>query len=263
MTALYEKLHHLVAQMRPITLEEMKSVRLMKRTDTKFVTNVEKLTQLLELTHESYSAQHNNGKCIAGYRTVYWDTPVTHEMFRQHHCKHFPRTKVRARTYLDSGHCFLEVKKKDNHGKTRKKRIEIPSIEAVINDKFGEEFLTERTGYTFRDIIPTIENSFHRITLVNDAKTERLTIDFGINFLNHETGETGTMDNLVIIELKRDGRVASPILEMLRKLRIKPSGFSKYCIGCALTNKNLKRNNFKERLNLVNKLENIQKSNII
>ena len=66
MTALYEKLHHLVAQMRPITLEEMKSVRLMKRTDTKFVTNVEKLLSLLELTHESYSAQHNNGKCIAG-----------------------------------------------------------------------------------------------------------------------------------------------------------------------------------------------------
>lgn len=254
MTALYEKLHHLVAQMRPITLEEMKSVRLMKRTDTKFVTNVEKLLALLELTHESYSAQHNNGKCIAGYRTVYWDTPVTHEMFRQHHCKHFPRTKVRARTYLDSGHSFLEVKKKDNHGKTRKKRIEIPSIEAVIADGYGEEFLTERTGYTFRDIIPTIENAFHRITLVNDAKTERLTIDFGINFLNHETGETGTMDNLVIIELKRDGRIHSPILALLRQLRIKPSGFSKYCIGSAITNGNLKINRFKKRMHRYDKI---------
>jgi hypothetical protein len=34
-------------------------------------------------------------------------------------------------------------------------------------------------------------------------------------------------------------------------------------MGCALTNKNLKRNNFKERLNLIKKLENIQKNNTI
>lgn len=254
MENLYDKLHSLVAQMKPITLEEMKSVRLMKRTDTKFVTNVATLERLLLLTVESYSAQHNNGKCIAGYRTVYWDTPVTHEMFRQHHCAHFPRTKVRARTYLDSGHCFLEVKKKDNHGKTRKKRIEIPSIEAVVNDHYGEDFLTERTGYTFNDIIPTIENAFQRITLVNDAKTERLTIDFGIRFLNHETGETGTVDDLVIIELKRDGRVHSPILALLRQLRIKPSGFSKYCIGSAITNNNLKINRFKKRMHRYEKI---------
>ena len=254
METLYDKLHALVARMKPITLEEMKSVRLMKRTDTKFVTNTQTLEQLLVLTAERYAAQHNNGKCIAGYRTVYWDTPVTHEMFRQHHCAHFPRTKVRARTYLDSGHSFLEVKKKDNHGKTRKKRIEIPSIEAVINDHYGEEFLTERTGYTFNNIIPTMENAFHRITLVNDAKTERLTIDFGIRFLNHETGETGEIDNIVIIELKRDGRVHSPILSLLRQLRIKPSGFSKYCIGSAITNSDLKINRFKKRLHRYEKI---------
>ena len=163
MTDTYNKLHELVARMHPITLEEMKSVRLMKRTDTKFVTNLAKLEELLELTVGTYSAQHNNGKCIAGYRTVYWDTPVTHEMFRQHHCGHFPRTKVRARTYLDSGHSFLEVKKKDNHGKTRKKRIEVPTIEAVINERYGEEFLTERTGYqchrprTNRILVPSTE----------------------------------------------------------------------------------------------------------
>ena len=251
---MYHKLHTLVAQMRPITLEEMKSVRLMKRTDTKFVTNNEMLMKLLELTRESYSAQHNNGKCIADYRTVYWDTPATHEMFRQHHCGHFPRTKVRARTYLDSGHSFLEVKKKDNHGKTRKKRIEIPSIEAVINDHYGEEFLTERTGYTFKDIIPTVENNFHRITLVNDAKTERLTIDFGIHIRNHETGNEADFDNLVIIELKRDGRIPSPILPLLRQLRVKPSGFSKYCIGTVVTNPDIPQNRFKKRMVKVMKL---------
>jgi hypothetical protein len=89
---------------------------------------------------------------------------------------------------------------------------------------------------------------------VNHNKTERLTIDFDIHFKNHETGEEGEIENIVIIELKRDGRVASPILEMLRKLRIKPSGFSKYCIGSAITNPSLKINRFKKRLHRYEKI---------
>ena len=254
MTTKRATLTQLLEQMTPISLEEMKSVRLMKRTDTKFVTNLSQLEKLLAMACDKYYAQANNGMRIAGYRTVYWDTPVSHEMFRQHHCGHFPRTKVRARTYLDSGQSFLEIKKKDNHGKTRKKRIAVPSIEDIIDNHFGEEFLKEKTPYTFDTIIPTMENQFSRITLVNHNKTERLTIDFDVHFKNHETGEEGEIENIVIIELKRDGRVASPILEMLRKLRIKPSGFSKYCIGSAITNPSLKINRFKKRLHRYEKI---------
>ena len=62
------------------------------------------------------------------------------------------------------------------------------------------------------------------------------------------------MGNLVIIELKRDGLVYSPILEMLRKLRIHPHGFSKYCMGSALTNPELQVNRFKTKLIEINKI---------
>jgi hypothetical protein len=58
----------------------------------------------------------------------------------------------------------------------------------------------------------------------------------------------------VVIELKRDGRMHSPILTLLRQLRIKPSGFSKYCIGSAITNDNLKINRFKKRLHRYDKI---------
>ena len=61
------------------------------------------------------------------------------------------------------------------------------------------------------------------------------------------------MDDAVIIELKRDGRVPSPILPLLRELRIKPQGFSKYCIGSVVTNKSLRVNNFKLKLRSVEK----------
>jgi hypothetical protein len=65
------------------------------------------------------------------------------------------------------------------------------------------------------------------------------------------------MGDLVIIELKRDGLVSSPVLDMLRQLRIHPHGFSKYCMGSALTgNDHLPVNRFKRKLIEINKLVN-------
>ena len=62
------------------------------------------------------------------------------------------------------------------------------------------------------------------------------------------------MADIAIIELKRDGRVPSPILPLLRELRIKPAGFSKYCIGTSITNSNLNQNRFKPRLRKIDKI---------
>ena len=69
-----------------------------------------------------------------------------------------------------------------------------------------------------------------------------------------ETGKDANVGPLVIIELKRDGNVFSPVLDMLRELRIKPLGFSKYCIGSVMTNKGLKRNRFNIRMITLSKL---------
>ena len=249
-----EELAGIVKDMPPITLDEMSSIRLMNRMDTKFVTNVETLKKLLQMACGSYFAQNTGGHPYSPYQTTYWEDPEEHVMFRTHQCGHRPRTKVRVRTYLDSNHTFLEVKKKDNHGKTAKKRVAVPSLEAVIKEHAGEEFLTKLTGYTFSDIVPALGNRFNRITLVNYDKTERLTIDFDLQFFNYETQAEQDMDNIAIIELKRDGRVPSPILPMLRELRIKPSGFSNYCIGTALTNDRVRVNRFKKRIIKINKI---------
>lgn len=257
MQQLYAHIEELVAQLPPITLEEMKEIRLMNRTDTKFVTTIDVLAKLLQRCEGSYFAQYTNEKFVARYRTVYWDDDC-HTMYQKHQEGHKPRTKVRARTYVDSQISFLEIKKKDNHGKTRKKRIAVPAIEAVMHDGVGEEFLCERTDYTFKQgaeadaartlIKARLQNQFQRITLVNAGHTERLTIDFGLSFHNLESGLDHQLPRTVIIELKRDGRQASPILPLLREMRVKPAGFSKYCIGTALTNPNVKLNNFKLRL---------------
>ena len=246
------RIDELLANLKPITLDEMKEIRLMNRTDTKFVTNKENLARLLELAQGKYFAQFHNNAKIANYMTTYWDTDE-HLFYITHHNGRAPRQKVRVRTYMDSDDTFLEVKTKNNHGRTKKKRVAVPSQE-ITGENGNEEFLQEKVHLGIDDLHPTVRNQFHRITLVNYGKTERLTIDYDVHFHNFETDKDANVGPIVIIELKRDGNVYSPVLDILRELRIKPLGFSKYCIGSVLTNKGLKQNNFRERLVALSKL---------
>ncbi|MBQ3730131.1 MAG: polyphosphate polymerase domain-containing protein [Muribaculaceae bacterium] len=249
----------------PIMLDEMSGIKLMNRTDTKFVTTVDRLRLLLMMAHDDYRAQEIDGKRQALYYTAYFDTP-DNNMYIVHQNGHAGRQKLRIRSYVDTGQNFLEVKTKNNRGRTKKKRVDMVGFDPLHPDH-GIRFLRQDDQYVSYDNFlrkhlrydPTIlteqmENHFHRITLVNKAKTERLTIDTDLCFHNLKTGNDVDLTGLVIIELKRDGLQPSPILGMLRDLRIKPSGFSKYCMGSALTNPDLKRNNFKERLRLVERL---------
>lgn len=243
----------LVGQFSPITLEEMSGIKLMNRTDTKFVTNKHKLARLLELAQGQYYAQCTNDSMIAEYVTTYWDTDELSFYF-EHHNGRAPRQKVRVRSYVGSDLTFLEVKTKNNHGRTKKKRIEVPCQELTGVREAADEFVNRLVHRRLDDIHPTVQNHFHRITLVNYGKTERLTIDFDVEFQNFETDKHAETGELVIIELKRDGNVPSPVTDILRDLRIKPSGFSKYCIGSVMTNHQLKHNMFKEKMVWINKL---------
>lgn len=242
-----ELAERLLAPLPCITLADMSAIRLMKRTDKKYVTNFSTLADLLTLVRGNYFVQETDGRRVSSYATTYWDDSA-HHMFRQHQAGHMPRRKVRVRTYVESGISFLEIKDKDNHGRTFKNRVAVPSVQAVFGEKAGQDFLECQTGLTFSDIEPQVANKFSRITLVNYAKTERLTIDFNLSFFNYSTQERKDMPDAVVIELKRDGRFPSPILPLLRQLRIKPSGFSKYCIGQTMTDAAIHPGIFKKRL---------------
>lgn len=245
----------------PISLDEMSGIRLMNRTDTKFVTSRSKLIQLLKMAGNEYFIQEIKGKRNMEYFTVYFDND-DYTFFREHHDGHCNRQKVRIRSYVDSNLSFLEVKTKDNHGKTRKKRISTPRCPmACRHDDFSLADTPQAINFLSNSLYvsPTgldrkIENRFHRITLVNKAKTERLTIDTDLEFYNLATNKNYALNDIAIIELKRDGLQPSPVLAMLRQLRIKPLGFSKYCIGEALTNPDLRKNRFKTRIRKILKI---------
>ena len=242
---------HLLASFAPITLAEMSSVKLMNRTDTKFVTTLPKLMQLLKMAQDDYYAQEIDGERNMLYDTTYFDTN-DYAMYRQHQCGHTNRQKIRFRTYVSSHLQFMEVKTKNNHGRTKKKRIEVTDMD--LTDVGKREFLASHLHFDVDTLIPHMHNYFRRITLVNKAKTERLTIDTALQFHNVQTNTDRDMGQLVIIELKRDGLVFSPVLEMLRQLHIHPHGFSKYCMGAALTNQSLPVNRFRQKLRDVEKI---------
>ncbi|MBE6308854.1 MAG: polyphosphate polymerase domain-containing protein [Bacteroidales bacterium] len=253
---MYKEIKEKAQQLPPITLEEMSGIKLMNRTDTKFVASFEQLNAFLLAVQGKYYIQEKEGERLAEYHTTYFDTP-DYEMYRMHHCGKKVREKIRVRTYLDSNDTFLEVKNKNNHGRTKKKRIMVEGVDTLRAE--GENvipFLAKHAWYTLDDVSPVIENWFNRITLVNFGKSERLTIDFNLRFHHLKSDEHNKLERVAIIELKRDGNVPSPALEIIRTLRIRRSGFSKYCIGSALTHKGLKRNNFKERLMMIHKMEN-------
>ena len=241
----------LINKFAPISLEQMSGVKLMNRTDTKFVTTTDRLRLLLQMACNDYYIQEIDGGRNLEYDTTYFDT-TAFDMYNQHQWNHTNRQKIRFRTYCVSGLQFMEVKTKNNHGRTKKKRIEVTDMNLEEQEKC--DFLGKYLRYGVDTLQPALNNHFSRITLVNKAKTERLTIDSALHFHNIVSGVDKDMGDLVIIELKRDGQVYSPVLEMLRQLRIHPHGFSKYCMGSALTNPELRINRFKRKLIEINKI---------
>ena len=257
----------ILQQFEPISLAEMEGVKLMNRVDTKFVMPASLLPELLALAQTSYFVQQAAGKRTGDYDTVYYDTEDL-DMYIRHHDRQLVRQKIRVRTYVESELFFLEIKRKNNKGRTKKKRISLPSA-TLTADTVGQgkqtwradEFIAAKSRYRFEQISPRLRTTFTRITLVNKAKTERLTIDTLLTFTNIRSGATVSYPEPVIVELKRDGNVASPMIGIMQQLRIKPLKVSKYCIGTALTTPEVKQNRFKAKIRMIEKIANRQSQN--
>ena len=244
-----------LGKMQPVTLEEMDSVKLMNRIDTKYLTNELTLLGVLEdAAQAGYRALTIDGKRISGYNSVYYDTPEL-RMYYAHRNKHLVRQKVRTRAYLESGQAFLEIKRKNNKGRTKKKRTEIPIGELLDfkADGAAVNYLAKHSWFTVADLTPVLATKFRRITLVNPAMTERLTIDTALNFDNYRTRKHTSLEDAIIIELKQDGRAASEMKGILLNHRIKPTRVSKYCVALTLTDPQARAGRFNLKVRAIEK----------
>jgi len=239
----------------PITLEEMDGIKLMNRIDTKYLTTEATLLNILSRAADAgYRVLVTQGMRISPYDSVYYDTPGL-RMFYDHHNRRLVRQKIRTREYVNSGAAFLEIKRKNNKGRTKKKRIRIQDSEMLDfkADVPACEFLAGHSWFTADELTPSARTAFQRITLVNPALTERLTIDTCLMFRNYRTKLWVSLQDAVIIELKQDGRAASQMKNILLDLRVKPVRVSKYCIAITLTNPAAKTGRFKEKVRAIEK----------
>lgn len=240
----------------PIGLDRMDSIRLMNRIDTKYVTTLPVLDAILRKALASgYMMFTSDGVRIHPYDSIYFDTPEL-RMFMDHRNSRLVRQKVRTRIYSASELCFLEVKTKNNHSRTKKKRVAIPPEEFTDFRKDGQctDFLANVSDYKADDLNPSVETSFSRITLVDKDLSERVTIDSDVCFRNMRNARTSGLGDVVIIELKRDGRIRSTLQDILLSLRVKPMRISKYCMGVALTDSRCRPGRFLEKIRACEKL---------
>jgi hypothetical protein len=173
-------------------------------------------------------------------------------MYLAHHNGKLNRFKIRFRKYVASNLCFLEIKYKLKGTRTIKHRTKIDRIETDLSKK-SLAFIEKYTPFKENQLVPKIYTEFSRMTLVSKQLNERVTIDLNLSFKFN--GHSRQLDKTVIIELKRDGNAGvSKLIDALNYFRIFPQGFSKYCIGRALVENDLKRNNFKERIIRINKI---------
>ena len=243
-------INKILASFEPISLNQMDEVKLMNRTDTKFVFEYSLLNKVMEEIKAHYYVLDINGNRLNAYRCLYFDTE-DFKFYFEHHNGKKNRNKVRYREYIDSGLCFLEVKKKNNKGKTIKERIKVPKIQDRLTEE-GNSFVQQIMG-TDDALVAKHWNKFSRITLVNKLIKERLTIDLGITF-EAEQRQSQLVDT-VIAEVKQEKvNYASTFMRVIKKHGVRPFRISKYCMATASLFPNLKNNNFKPKFLKINKL---------
>ncbi len=240
-----------------ISLSEMDAVSLLKRVDSKFVIDTGRLEMFFKNIETTHRVLEIEGSPIQTYKTIYYDTP-DYKMYTAHHNRKKHRYKIRTRDYVESELSFLEIKNKSNKGKTTKKRIAF-SDKGILCSKMND-FIVAHSPFEAQDLMPVLGNTFNRITLVNNDLTERMTIDVGLKAWEFEHSENDLdLGGVSIIELKRDAYQKSKTLKLLRDLKIKPTGFSKYAVSSSiLLSHKVKSNNFKAKQRYIQKIGEMQ-----
>ncbi|MFH0761542.1 MAG: polyphosphate polymerase domain-containing protein [Bacteroidota bacterium] len=249
-----DKIRQLIDTFEPISLAGIDAVKLMTRTDQKYVCRTDQLPAVLEAARPHFRVLDINKVRLQGYESLYLDTP-DHEMYIMHHNGHLNRYKIRIREYQESHKFFLEIKFKDNHGKTTKKRISIgPDRNYLSPDITG--FIEAHSIYTPETLQPILSSSFKRITLVSNVLQERITID--LNPAWFMDSKKITLPGLVILEVKSTRNSSTRGFGyLLREARIHPCRISKYCTGTNLLYPEIKHNRFKAKILYLAKLDKI------
>jgi hypothetical protein len=234
----------------PVDLAGVGTVAMGNRTDTKFILPERQMWAALETLTEHYWILDIQGVRLSSYRTLYFDT-ARFSLYLRQHAGGRNTYKVRSRNYVATNRSFVEVKRKDEL-RTAKQRM---PTEYFVTSLAGQtsSFVDEHVPVGIQGLNPTLWNSFDRISLLSKDRPERLTLDLNLTFRG--THRSVTLPGLAIAELKQEsaGR-DSEFLRQMKAWGVRPTGFSKYCLGLAMVHPELKQNRFRPKLKAIQKL---------
>ncbi len=251
---IHPTLDTILSRFRPVDISNISHAILQNRKESKYLLTTHQALDLLEYLQEKYYIVEVDGKQVQTYSTTYYDSPEF-QLYLAHHNGRKPRYKVRTRSYIGSELTFLEVKEKKNTGLTIKHRLQTEGLVTRLESDI-REFLSSCFPFDYSQYKPVLINEYRRITLVSAVHPERITLDIDLSF---RSGSTDILlPSIVIAEIKRSSdHTRSPALEYLNMMRLRPRGFSKYCIGISLLYGDfVKHNNFRMVLRILNKLTN-------
>lgn len=237
-----------LANYSPVGLGQLQKLLYTNRIDTKYVFNTSRLPAMLSQLHEAYHILQIGEERAHPYTTIYFDTQDL-ALYRHHHNGKLRRYKIRSRQYGLTGVVFNEVKCKTNRRRTLKTRIRRDTLSREIDSTFAD-FIAENWSAAPHALVLSLEVTFNRITLVDRAFTERITIDTGLTYSFE--GAAFTLPSLAIAEVKRQRHTGhSAAAELFRGHRL---SCSKYCLGITNMRPRIKANNFKPMLRTIGRI---------
>ncbi|MEV0891935.1 polyphosphate polymerase domain-containing protein [Promicromonospora sp. NPDC050262] len=234
----------------PVTLDELnEAAALQTRRDRKYVLTPDELDDLLAALPPARVLEIDGSRTFA-YDSTYFDTPEL-DAYRLAATRRRRRFKVRTRTYVDTGSCFVEVKTRAGRGTTVKERQPHDDADHLgLARTFVADRLADAGAPSAPVLTPTLRSRYHRTTLLLDDA--RVTLDTGLvwDLLvpaapgHADTGHadtvpdvrrSATIGDLVVVETKTAaGSGPSSVDRLLWRAGHRPDRISKYATGLAV-----------------------------
>lgn len=226
-----------------ISLDELvESAELLTRVDRKYLLTSADAAAALSGLPSATRLLTIDGRSDFGYSSTYFDTAGQHS-FRSAATGRRRRWKVRTRSYLDTGDCWLEVKTRGPRGSTVKERIPHDAAAAERLDRAATEFVEDRLRAARVPLPgpwqarPAIQTAYRRSTLALPDGRSRATLDTGLRWRLPD-GAEWSPPGAVILEVKT-GSSRTPLDRALWAAGHRPSRISKFGAGMALLDPSL------------------------
>ncbi len=226
----------------PIGLDElMAHAALQTRVDRKYLVPPDLVAKVVDELSGSVRALEMTDIRAFRYQSVYFDTD-DYRSFHQHVQGRRRRFKIRTRTYLDSDTCQLEVKVKGGRSETVKSRLPYEPADSFRLTNEGHRFIAEHIGVPESELRlqPVLLSDYKRTTLVDLQAGSRITCDVGLVWESLANATPNSFRD-VVVETKSMGPFSAFDLR-LRAYGYRPISLSKYCVGVALLNPDLRAN---------------------